>query len=154
MIPNCIIWELRNKGRYDNHIANAESAIHKIDSAIGAILSVHSVVKKRNLKDEYLLRGLKVGITDVQCKSLLITRWFKPVLGRVKLNSDGCSKGNPGRSGWRNRTLLSHQFHHQSQATKSRHGNVNLFIDGLWSAYGGERIIVFTTNYVEKLIRH
>ncbi|WCJ20846.1 P-loop containing nucleoside triphosphate hydrolases superfamily protein [Euphorbia peplus] len=25
------------------------------------------------------------------------------------------------------------------------------FIDGLWSACGGERIIVFTTNYVEKL---
>ena len=25
------------------------------------------------------------------------------------------------------------------------------FIDGLWSAIGGEGIIVFTTNYVEKL---
>ncbi|GMY13554.1 aaa-atpase asd, mitochondrial [Fagus crenata] len=25
------------------------------------------------------------------------------------------------------------------------------FIDGLWSAIGGERIIIFTTNYVEKL---
>ena len=25
------------------------------------------------------------------------------------------------------------------------------FIDGLWSAIGGERIVVFTTNYVEKL---
>ncbi|KAK4358113.1 hypothetical protein RND71_023723 [Anisodus tanguticus] len=25
------------------------------------------------------------------------------------------------------------------------------FIDGLWSAIGGERLIVFTTNYVEKL---
>ena len=25
------------------------------------------------------------------------------------------------------------------------------FIDGIWSACGGERIIVFTTNYVEKL---
>jgi chaperone BCS1 len=25
------------------------------------------------------------------------------------------------------------------------------FIDGIWSASGGERLIVFTTNYVEKL---
>ncbi|KAM0029841.1 putative ATPase, AAA-type, core, P-loop containing nucleoside triphosphate hydrolase [Helianthus debilis subsp. tardiflorus] len=25
------------------------------------------------------------------------------------------------------------------------------FIDGLWSAYGSERLIIFTTNYVEKL---
>ncbi|XP_073139848.1 AAA-ATPase ASD, mitochondrial-like [Henckelia pumila] len=35
-----------------------------------------------------------------------------------------------------------------SQVTLS--GLLN-FIDGLWSACGGERIIVFTTNYVEKL---
>ena len=35
-----------------------------------------------------------------------------------------------------------------SQVTLS--GLLN-FIDGLWSACGGERLIVFTTNYVEKL---
>ncbi|KAL3336951.1 hypothetical protein AABB24_029564 [Solanum stoloniferum] len=36
----------------------------------------------------------------------------------------------------------------QSEVTLS--GLLN-FIDGLWSAIGGERLIVFTTNYVEKL---
>ncbi|KAK4394295.1 AAA-ATPase [Sesamum angolense] len=35
-----------------------------------------------------------------------------------------------------------------SQVTLS--GLLN-FIDGLWSACGGERLIIFTTNYVEKL---
>ncbi|KAL3324490.1 hypothetical protein AABB24_038565 [Solanum stoloniferum] len=36
----------------------------------------------------------------------------------------------------------------QSEVTLS--GLLN-FIDGLWSAIGGERLIIFTTNYVEKL---
>ncbi|OVA08018.1 AAA+ ATPase domain [Macleaya cordata] len=38
--------------------------------------------------------------------------------------------------------------HKDSKVTLS--GLLN-FIDGLWSACGGERLIVFTTNYVEKL---
>ncbi|XP_057787337.1 AAA-ATPase ASD, mitochondrial-like [Salvia miltiorrhiza] len=42
------------------------------------------------------------------------------------------------------------------EAEKKKTSEVTLsgllnFIDGLWSACGGERIIVFTTNYVEKL---
>ncbi|PIN05517.1 AAA+-type ATPase [Handroanthus impetiginosus] len=41
-------------------------------------------------------------------------------------------------------------------ATASRNSKITLsgllnFIDGLWSTCGGERIIVFTTNFVEKL---
>ncbi|XP_011078941.1 AAA-ATPase ASD, mitochondrial-like isoform X2 [Sesamum indicum] len=42
------------------------------------------------------------------------------------------------------------------EATESKTSNITLsgllnFIDGLWSACGAERIIVFTTNYVENL---
>ena len=37
-----------------------------------------------------------------------------------------------------------------SKVTLSGSGLLN-FIDGIWSACGGERLIVFTTNYVEKL---
>ncbi|KAL0413786.1 UNVERIFIED_CONTAM: AAA-ATPase [Sesamum radiatum] len=50
-----------------------------------------------------------------------------------------------------------------NKATDNEHGNneeskITLsgllnFIDGLWSASGGERIIMFTTNYVERLDR-
>ncbi|CAK8540598.1 unnamed protein product [Lathyrus sativus] len=41
-------------------------------------------------------------------------------------------------------------------STSSRNSKVTLsgllnFIDGIWSACGGERIIIFTTNFVEKL---
>ena len=31
--------------------------------------------------------------------SIVITKWRFPVGGRVKLNTDGCSKRNPGESG-------------------------------------------------------
>lgn len=44
----------------------------------------------------------------------------------------------------------------QEKEEKKKKGGVTLsgllnFIDGLWSASGGERLIVFTTNHVEKL---
>ncbi|CAL5191248.1 unnamed protein product [Lathyrus oleraceus] len=44
----------------------------------------------------------------------------------------------------------------ENSSTSSRNSKVTLsgllnFIDGIWSACGGERIIIFTTNFVEKL---
>ncbi|XAR51788.1 hypothetical protein NMG60_11006522 [Bertholletia excelsa] len=39
----------------------------------------------------------------------------------------------------------------ESKSTKVTLSGLLNFIDGLWSACGGERIIVFTTNYLEKL---
>lgn len=30
---------------------------------------------------------------------IIATRWLCPSMGRVKINSDGCSRGNPGASG-------------------------------------------------------
>jgi chaperone BCS1 len=39
---------------------------------------------------------------------------------------------------------------HSEESKVTLSGLLN-FIDGLWSACGGERLIVFTTNYVEKL---
>ncbi|KAL4601395.1 hypothetical protein ACB092_11G269800 [Castanea dentata] len=39
----------------------------------------------------------------------------------------------------------------ESSSSKVTLSGLLNFIDGLWSACGGERIIVFTTNYVEKL---
>ncbi|CBI15299.3 unnamed protein product, partial [Vitis vinifera] len=46
------------------------------------------------------------------------------------------------------RLILQDNREESSKVTLS--GLLN-FIDGLWSACGGERLIVFTTNYVEKL---
>ncbi|KAH0688796.1 hypothetical protein KY289_016154 [Solanum tuberosum] len=45
--------------------------------------------------------------------------------------------------------VRSNDFH-QSESTVTLSGLLN-FIDGLWSSCGDERIIVFTTNHIEKL---
>ncbi|KAK6127264.1 hypothetical protein DH2020_038990 [Rehmannia glutinosa] len=46
---------------------------------------------------------------------------------------------------------MAKQESDQSKNSKITLSGLLNFIDGLWSACGGERIIVFTTNYVEKL---
>lgn len=70
-----------------------------MDAATHAIMSSHQIMRKRSASDEALLGNLKVQFGDVQDIKCVITRWIRPAMGRVKLNSDGRSKGNPGRSG-------------------------------------------------------
>lgn len=43
------------------------------------------------------------------------------------------------------------EHHKEETSSKVTLSGLLNFIDGLWSASGGERLIVFTTNYVEKL---
>ncbi|KAI3450985.1 hypothetical protein Pfo_007650 [Paulownia fortunei] len=49
-----------------------------------------------------------------------------------------------------NRASSPPQFHHQEESKVTLSGLLN-FVDGLWSSCGDERIIIFTTNHVEKL---
>ncbi|CAI0453469.1 unnamed protein product [Linum tenue] len=48
------------------------------------------------------------------------------------------------------KTLKEKEKENKSDSRVTLSGLLN-FIDGIWSACGGERIIVFTTNYVDKL---
>lgn len=56
-------------------------------------------MKKRSTAYTKWLHNFQVKVAQVNNNRTIITKWLKPILGRVKLNSDGCSKGNPGRSG-------------------------------------------------------
>ncbi|KAK6150641.1 hypothetical protein DH2020_015573 [Rehmannia glutinosa] len=49
-----------------------------------------------------------------------------------------------------NRDTSSPESHHQEESKVTLSGLLN-FVDGLWSSCGDERIIIFTTNHVEKL---
>ncbi|KAF3946880.1 hypothetical protein CMV_026902 [Castanea mollissima] len=98
-----------------------------------------------NVKDNTELRRLLIETTsksiivieDIDC-SLDLTGQRKKKKEQVKdeEENDPASKMAKGEEESNSKVTLS--------------GLLN-FIDGLWSACGGERIIVFTTNYVEKL---
>lgn len=82
-----------------------------------------------------------IVIEDIDC-SLDLTgqrRKKKEKVEEVKENKDQSQK---------QQGMMQERDVKTSQVTLS--GLLN-FIDGLWSACGGERLIVFTTNYVEKL---
>ncbi|KAM3713741.1 hypothetical protein ACJW31_01G279200 [Castanea mollissima] len=98
-----------------------------------------------NVKDNTELRRLLIETTsksiivieDIDC-SLDLTGQRKKKKEQVKdeEENDPASKMAKGEE--------------ESNCKVTLSGLLN-FIDGLWSACGGERIIVFTTNYVEKL---
>ncbi|KAL1338059.1 hypothetical protein HN51_032744 [Arachis hypogaea] len=85
-----------------------------------------------------------IVIEDIDC-SLDLTGQRRKKMERAKEDEEEEEEEDQRKkkqSGLKERDVKS------SQVTLS--GLLN-FIDGLWSACGGERLIVFTTNYVEKL---
>ncbi|XP_035546201.1 ribonuclease H-like [Juglans regia] len=55
--------------------------------------------KKFNQHDAYILGCLNVNPIPIQQHPIHLITWSKPLLGRVKLNTDGSCLGNPGMSG-------------------------------------------------------
>lgn len=102
------------------------------------------------VKDNTELRKLLIETT---CKSVIVIEDIDCSLdltGQRKGNkkSDQCTEEQ--------KDLEIHNDHNNSNNNNDSNSKVTLsgllnFIDGLWSACGGERLIVFTTNYVEKL---
>ncbi|KDP45446.1 hypothetical protein JCGZ_09695 [Jatropha curcas] len=102
------------------------------------------------VKDNSELRRLLIETTsksiivieDIDC-SLDLTGQRKP-----KKEKDDDEKDENKDPVSKKKKELEEEASKSSKVTLS--GLLN-FIDGIWSACGGERIIVFTTNYVEKL---
>ncbi|TVU44544.1 hypothetical protein EJB05_03989, partial [Eragrostis curvula] len=104
------------------------------------LTSVHSNTDLRKLFIETTSKSIIV-IEDIDC-SLDLTGARKKKKDDEKDDKDKKDSAGAGRPGGDEKKDTS------SKVTLS--GLLN-FIDGLWSACGGERIIVFTTNHVEKL---
>ncbi|CAJ1946905.1 unnamed protein product [Sphenostylis stenocarpa] len=97
------------------------------------------------VKDNTELRKLLI---ETSSKSIIVIEDIDCSLDltgqRRKKKEKAEEEKNPGK----NQQGMQERDAKSSQVTLS--GLLN-FIDGLWSACGGERLIVFTTNYVEKL---
>ncbi|CAN4124458.1 unnamed protein product [Withania somnifera] len=91
-----------------------------------------------SVKDNTELRKLLIDTTS---KSIIVNgrRIRRRKMRKIKKNEEDTIKEKIKKGEAKEK---------QSEVTLS--GLLN-FIDGLWSAIGGERLIVFTTNYVEKL---
>ncbi|WCJ20847.1 P-loop containing nucleoside triphosphate hydrolases superfamily protein [Euphorbia peplus] len=80
-----------------------------------------------------------IVIEDIDC-SLDLTGQRKP-----KKEEDGQEDKDPVS------TMKRKEDEEDSNKSKVTLSGLLNFIDGIWSACGGERLIVFTTNYIEKL---
>jgi chaperone BCS1 len=113
-------------------------------------------IELTNVKTNAELRKLLIGITsksvvvieDIDC-SLDLT-------GQRKKDSDN-GKEKEEKKEEENQVVASlDELKSEAAAENNKSSQVTLsgllnFIDGIWSASTGERLIIFTTNYVEKL---
>ncbi|KAK7381325.1 hypothetical protein VNO78_33939 [Psophocarpus tetragonolobus] len=103
------------------------------------LTAVKENTELRKLLIETSSRSIIV-IEDIDC-SLDLTGQRKKKKEKENDDEDGDKPKNPVKK-------AEEEENKGSKVTLS--GLLN-FIDGIWSACGGERIIIFTTNYVEKL---
>ena len=102
------------------------------------LTSVRNNIELRRLLTEISSKAVVV-IEDIDC-SLDLTgqRTNKNDRGRTEIDKDPMKR------------MIMKELNDKNPSEVTLSGLLN-FIDGLWSACGGERLIVFTTNYIEKL---
>ncbi|KAL2924936.1 AAA-ATPase ASD mitochondrial [Bienertia sinuspersici] len=106
------------------------------------------------VKDNTELRRLLI---ETSSKSIIVIEDIdcsRDLTGQRKKKQDNSDDSNMTDEEKKNSTM--NMLASEGQDTSSNPSKVTLsgllnFIDGLWSACGGERLIVFTTNHVDKL---
>ncbi|KAF7135008.1 hypothetical protein RHSIM_Rhsim08G0162700 [Rhododendron simsii] len=99
------------------------------------------------VKDNTELRKLLIEITS---KSIIVIEDIDCSLDLTGQRKKKAEKETEDKNEQGKKETNSKDPKEESISRVTLSGLLN-FIDGLWSAIGGERIIVFTTNYVEKL---
>lgn len=113
LIPTLVlwfIWAARNDARHRDIPMNKNKIIDKVRNYI---CDLFSQVPKRSVAwqgDDLVAKLWGIKLTKSKEKKTQKVVWAKPQLGYVKLNTDGCSKGNPGAAGGGG-ILRDHQGH-------------------------------------------
>lgn len=100
LVPATIFWEIwrsRNKCVFENERMDASKIIKNVINLISSVSSQHQF-KSSFLYYEEIQSLLSLKSKTYTC-SFHIVKWSAPKEPYFKLNCDGASKGNPGKSG-------------------------------------------------------
>ncbi|XP_019427140.1 PREDICTED: uncharacterized protein LOC109335460 [Lupinus angustifolius] len=93
------IWFCRNQARFKDKPLTFHSALSKLKSTISMSGNTSTKYAYNNMHDFSLLRDLHIKINFKAGPRILEVIWKPSSPGRIKLNTDGASKGNPDHSG-------------------------------------------------------
>ncbi|KAL2227910.1 UNVERIFIED_CONTAM: putative ribonuclease H protein [Sesamum indicum] len=102
IVPMLILWFgwlERNDVKHRNKNFNSERIKWKVHQHI--VTTFKSKTTKRiNWKgDRFVAKSMGLELGSQYKPKIKIVKWTKPELGWIKINTDGASKGNPGRAG-------------------------------------------------------
>lgn len=92
------IWKARNGSRSDSKTFNINAIIYQVllDLRLVSVAFGFTTDQVRGMLD--LIHEVDIRILPPKVRSTHLVAWLRPPDGVVKLNVDGCCKGNPGIS--------------------------------------------------------
>ncbi|XP_019451876.1 PREDICTED: uncharacterized protein LOC109353976 [Lupinus angustifolius] len=93
------IWFCGNKARFDNLHISFEQAIAKIKLNTSFTGNSTKLCAKPSVLEFSILRAFHVQCNYSKAPAIAEVNWALPLMGWVKINTDGAAKGFPGHSG-------------------------------------------------------
>lgn len=102
MLLQVVVWEIwraRNQVLHDSKPFNIQSIIYTCRRTTSLITGLKSFHKAESGSQCDILSSMGFQIAMIPSHPPRRVQWQPPMMGHLKLNTDGASKGNPGASG-------------------------------------------------------